>query len=193
MQKEWYQKTKKKSTDERTDDINLELHEYGGVKEKKATNKIDWCYNTRRKNRGDISSIYKKGDKKQCSKRGIHVTNPVIKILGKLIRNRLEDKFDTSEERRSFKALKAGTDHFFIIKQILYKIYDKMKEIHMIFIDLEKAYDNIPKKLLWKAMEITNISKPVINLVKLVYKTKTCQIKKGYKISEKFELRKGLL
>lgn len=112
--------------------------------------------------------------------------------MRKTIRNWLEDKFNTSEEWLSFKALKAGTDHLFIIKQILHKIYDKMKE-NMIFIDLEKAYDNFPKKLLWKAMKITNISKPVINLVKLIYKTNTCQIKKEFKISEGFKSRKGLL
>jgi len=40
------------------------------------------------------------------------------------------------------------------------------KEVHLLFIDLKKAYDNIPLVKLWKALEETRISYTLIKTVK---------------------------
>lgn len=144
--------------------------------------------------RGFISSIHKKGDKKQCSNyRGICVTNSIMKVLGKIISNRVEGEYKTSEEQCGFTAGKSGVDHLFTIRQLLQKSHEKMKDIHMIFIDLEKAYDSVPRKLMWKTMETANISRPIISLIRLIYKSNMCQIKMGSKLSEEFRTSKVLL
>lgn len=58
---------------------------------------------------------------------------------------------------------------------------------------MNSIYYSIPRKFLWKATEMANISKPVINLLKLIYKTNTGKINKESKISEEFRPNKGLL
>lgn len=88
----------------------------------------------------------------------------------KSIRNRLEDEFNTSEEQNSFTAGKSGKDKLLTIRQLLKNSFIIIKDMHTIFIDLEKEYDSNPRKFLWNAMEIATISKPVINLVKLLTK-----------------------
>jgi hypothetical protein len=40
------------------------------------------------------------------------------------------------------------------------------KEVHLLFIDLKKAYGNIPLIKLWKALEETRISYTLIKTVK---------------------------
>jgi hypothetical protein len=38
--------------------------------------------------------------------------------------------------------------------------------VGLIFVDLEKAYDSVPRKMLWKALEMKSISEPLINIIK---------------------------
>lgn len=52
----------------------------------------------------------------------------------------------------------------------------------MIFIDLENAYDNIPRENLVKAVKIPNIHKPFLNLAELIQNQ--YMLKKGFKIAE---------
>ena len=43
----------------------------------------------------------------------------------------------------------AGTDsNIFVLRHILEKCRDKSKDIGLVFIDLEKAYDSVPRKKL---------------------------------------------
>ena len=59
--------------------------------------------------------MHKKGGKKKFSNyRGICVTNPFIKILEKIIKNRTESDFKTSK-KCGFTAGKSITDNFFTI------------------------------------------------------------------------------
>ena len=143
---------------------------------------------------GYISSIFKKGDKNDCANyRGICVTNPIMKIIGRIIRNRLEDQFRTPGEQCGFTAGKSCVDHIFTLRQILEKAKTKEKEIHMIFIDLQKAYDTVPRKLLYKALREAGIDESLIIAIKLLYRDNKCRVKMGDKLSEEFPTSKGLL
>ena len=61
-------------------------------------------------------------------------------------------------------------DHIFTMRQILEKTKMKEKEVHLIFIDLQKAFDIVPQKLLYKALEKAGIDKSLINVIRLIYK-----------------------
>jgi hypothetical protein len=49
----------------------------------------------------------------------------------------------------------------------------------MVFIDIEKAYDSVPRKLLWQALEQASISEHIIDILKSVYSNNRCQVKVG--------------
>jgi hypothetical protein len=42
----------------------------------------------------------------------------------------------------------------------------KLKQIGLVFVDLEKAYDSVPRQVLWKAPEMKSISELLINTIK---------------------------
>jgi len=41
--------------------------------------------------------------------------------------------------------------------------------LHLLFVDLEKAHDNVPQKNLWKTLERYNISNNIIRAIKRLY------------------------
>jgi hypothetical protein len=66
------------------------------------------------------------------------------------------------------------------------------KEVHLLFVDLEKAYDNIPLIKLWKALEVTRISPTLIKTVTELYRRSVSYIKQRGLLSEGFEVTKRL-
>jgi hypothetical protein len=62
----------------------------------------------------------------------------------------------------------------------------------LLFVDLEKAYGNIPLIKLWKAVEETKINPTLIKTVKELYRRSVSYIKQGGLLSEEFEVTKGL-
>jgi hypothetical protein len=41
----------------------------------------------------------------------------------------------------------------FLIRQFMKRHREQKKNLHMIFIDLEKSYDKIPRNIMWWALE----------------------------------------
>jgi hypothetical protein len=63
----------------------------------------------------------------------------------------------------------------FLIRQIIGRHREQKKDLHMIFIDLEKAYDKIPRNITWWALKklvptkyVTLIKDMYINIVTCV-------------------------
>ena len=64
--------------------------------------------------------------------------------------------------------------------------------LHLLFVDLKKAYDSVPLKNLWKALEHYNISNSIIRAIKRLYENSFSKIKIGKQLSLVFYVTKGL-
>ncbi|WP_414173067.1 hypothetical protein [Candidatus Hodgkinia cicadicola] len=49
-----------------------------------------------------------------------------------------------------------------------------MRETHIAFVDLEKAFDNVDRQKLWNIMDRRGYPQHLINSVKILYKS-TCE------------------
>jgi hypothetical protein len=108
-----------------------------------------------------ITPIFKHGDRKNCDNyRAISVTSTFSRLFGRFVRDLIETEYSDkeAEEQAGFRAGRSCNDNAFVLKQLIEKQLSIGKEVHLLFIDLEKAYDNIPLIKLWKALEETGIS-----------------------------------
>jgi hypothetical protein len=56
-----------------------------------------------------------------------------------------------------------------LIRQLMERCREKKKDMHMIFIDLENAYDKVRRNVTWWAFQKYKVSAKYITLIKDVY------------------------
>ena len=58
----------------------------------------------------------------------------------------------------------------FLIRQLMGRYREQKKNLHMVFIDLEKTYDKVPRNVMWWALEKHKVPTKYITLIKDIYK-----------------------
>jgi hypothetical protein len=57
----------------------------------------------------------------------------------------------------------------FLIGQLMERCREQKKDLHMIFIDLEKAYDKVSRNVIWWDLQKHKVSSKYITLIKDMY------------------------
>ena len=106
-----------------------------------------------------ITPIYKdKGDHMNCSNyRGIKLLSHTMKLWERVIDQRLRDIVSILDGQFGFKSGVGTTDAIFVIRTLCEKYREANKPLDTVFVDLEKAYDTVPREVLWRCMRKQNI------------------------------------
>ena len=95
--------------------------------------------------------IYKnKGDAQCCGNyKGIKLMSHTMKVSEKIIEVRLRDRVEIIKQQYEFMPGKGTTDAMFALRMLMEKYREGQRELHCVFVDLEKAYDRVPQEVLW--------------------------------------------
>ena len=87
--------------------------------------------------------IYKnKGDAQCCGNyRGIKLMSHTMKVWERIIEARVRDRVEISKQQYGYKPGKETTDAMFALRMLMEKYREGQRELHCVFVDLEKAYD----------------------------------------------------
>jgi len=141
-----------------------------------------------------LVSIYKgKGDAMECgSYRGVKLLEHALKVFERVIESRVRAKVDIDAMQFGFRAGKGTTDAIFIVRQLQEKYIAKKKDLWMAFVDLEKAFDRVPRKVLWWALREVGVEEWLVRVIQSMYEGVTTAVKLSDGESESFEVKVGV-
>ena len=113
--------------------------------------------------------IPKKGDLSNCDNwRGISLLDVVGKVIARIIQDRLQllAEEELPESQCGFRKGRSCTDMIFTVRQLVEKSWEHQAKIFLLFIDLKKAYDSVPREALWLALAKLGVPESIIQLIK---------------------------
>ena len=144
---------------------------------------------------GVITPIFKKGDRKDCGNyRGLTLLSTALKIYEKILVSKLNKviKNQLSDAQSGFRNGYSAQDHIFTLQQIIRKIKDQQKEVYIVFIDIEKAFDRVQRDEIWKSINIRGINNHLIAAIKSIYNRCTNYVRMHNTKSSTFTTQDGL-
>ncbi|XP_048585335.1 uncharacterized protein LOC125568053 [Nematostella vectensis] len=101
-----------------------------------------------------ILNFYKgKGDAlERGNYRGLKLTEHCLKIVERVLEKVGRSLVSIDEMQFGFVPGKGTTDAIFVVRQLQEKHLAKGKSLFFAFVDLEKAFDRVPRDILWRAM-----------------------------------------
>ena len=143
----------------------------------------------------NIIPIHKNGPTTQCGNyRGISLLSVPGKVYARIIEGRLrktvEDKLLDCQS--GFRPGRSVQDHIFTLRQISEKTYRYNSEVHVCFVDLQKAFDSVQRKELWQALIEHGVDKKLIEAIQSFYINPECQVQIAGKTSSTFNIDVGV-
>lgn len=142
---------------------------------------------------GILLPLFKKGDSGVCSNyRGITILSTVLKVYERILEKRLKNKIDChlEESQSAFRKGRGVQDHIFTVRQLIEK--DNRNNLYVAFLDLEKAFDSIPRQQIWTSLKKRGINLSLIDAIKSIYKRTRNYVRTGNQQSEEFITKEGL-
>ena len=125
-------------------------------------------------NQSLICPIFKnKGDPLECKNyRGISLMSHAGKLYERILERRLRSKVEEllSESQCGFRPGRGTVDQIAALRLFLEKSWEYAIDQHICFLDLEKAFDRVPREKMWKVIEDTGISSRLLTAIKSTYK-----------------------
>jgi len=143
---------------------------------------------------GMVINVHKKGTKSKCENyRGITLFPTAYKLFANIIRNRLNEHLEDEmvEEQCGFRKGRSCIDAVFTVQQIMEKRKEHNLPLFVLFIDYEKAYDDVSRGKLWETMD-NKIPHYLLNTIKCICRNTKTRIKFNDSISEPIYINKGV-
>ena len=134
-----------------------------------------------------------KGDIQDCGNyRGIKLTSHTLKLWERIVDQRLRSTVEISEQQFGFMPNRSTTDAIFALRQLVEKYREGQKNLHCIFIDLEKAYDRVPRQEVWNCLRLKEVEEKYIRIIQDMYKDSKTLVRCAAGDTDEFEVTVGL-
>ena len=142
----------------------------------------------------DLIPIFKgKGDVRSCENyRSIKLLEHGMKVIERIFEKRLRKVVKLDEMQMGFMPGRGTTDAIFIMRQLLEKYEMAERNLYMVFVDLEKAFDRVPRKVIWWSLRRKGVLEREIKAIMEMYTNIETSVKVEYTRSESFDVQVGV-
>ena len=145
---------------------------------------------------GLIVPIWKrKGDVHDPGKyRGITPLSQGLKLLERVLDARIRRRAgDFGEEQQGFRKGRGTADGMYVLRQMVQKILEVQGSMALGFVDLEKAFDTVPREMVMATLRWMGVPDAEVRMVEGMYDSEktTAMVVVGEGASEEFEVKTG--
>ncbi|KAK3567185.1 hypothetical protein QTP86_012120 [Hemibagrus guttatus] len=115
-----------------------------------------------------------------------------MKLWERVVEARLRKVVEICEQQYGFMPRKSTTDAIFALRILMEKYRDGQRELHCVFVDLEKAYDRVPREELWYCMRKLGVAEKYVRVVQDMYERSRTVVRCAVGQTEEFNVEVGL-
>ncbi|KAK3523969.1 hypothetical protein QTP70_017490, partial [Hemibagrus guttatus] len=126
---------------------------------------LDWAT-------GVVVPLFKKGDRRVCSNyRGITLLSLPGKVYSRVLEWRVRPLVESriQEEQCGFRPSRGTLDQLNTLHRVLEGSWEFAQPVHMCFVDLMKAFDRVPRGILWEVLWEYGVRGPLLRAVRSLY------------------------
>ena len=144
-----------------------------------------------------IVPLFKQGNQNDPSNyRGISLCDISSKLYSSIINNRLQEWTEQNslmgECQAGFKKDYSTVDLMYTLMAMIQKQFTLNRKLYMAFIDFEKAFDSISRKLLWPILFKNGIKGRLYKCVRSMYENVKARIRCGAKFTDYINCTRGV-
>ena len=115
-----------------------------------------------------------------------------MKIVERVLERRIGTLVSLNEMQFGFMPGKGTVDAIFIVRRMQEEYQKKDKKLYMCFVDVNKAFDRVPRKVMEWTMRKKGLSEVMVRAVVSLYDGAKTRVTVGSAYSEEFEVKVGV-
>ena len=141
-----------------------------------------------------IACLYKgKGDAlDRGNYQALKLTEQAMKIPERIVDSLIRQVVSIDNSQFGFVPGRGTTDAIFVVRQLQDKYLATNKRLYMAFVDLEKAFDRVPWKVIWWALRKLGVEEWIVRLVQGMYANAQSWVPVGKGFIKEFEVKVGV-
>ena len=144
---------------------------------------------------GVVVPLFKKGDRRVCSNyRGITLLSLPGKVYSGVLERRVRRIVESriEEEQCGFRPGRGTVDQLYTLFRVLEGAWEFAQPVYMCFVDLEKAFDRVPRGFLWGVLREYGVPDSLVRAVRSLYDRCQSLVRIAGSKSDSFPVRVGL-
>jgi len=109
-----------------------------------------------------------------------------------VIERRLRKNISISETQFDFIPGKSTTEAIYLLRRLIGLYRDRKVNLHLVFIDLKKAYNRVPRDIVWSCLEEKGVLPGYIRVIKDMYEEVRTRVRTLGGATNDFYVGKGL-